>query len=69
MIWFIFGACFSASVVLCTLYFQEQMCKYHRATVLAWLGCVEGFTVIVVVIYFVYITIDWKPYYWVLIGF
>lgn len=59
IIFFFFGLGFVGNVSIDSLYLQEFLQKRHRSIALTVIQTLEGFVVILCVIYFVYITKDW----------
>ncbi len=57
------GLCFGGSVSVNSLYVQEMLMKQHRAVVLTITGTIEGLSVAMVCIYFLYITKYWQGWY------
>lgn len=68
VIFFFFGVGFVGNVSIGPLYIQEFLQKRHRAISICVIQTLEGFVVILCVLYFVYITKDWKPWYYFVLG-
>jgi hypothetical protein len=58
-----FGCCLSACYSITALYLQELIQKSKRFYMMTLLGICEGVLAVGLVLYYVYVTNEWKPWY------
>lgn len=59
---FLLGFALGGSYTACSIYTQEFLLKRHRSVVIATSATIEGLSLLVVGLYFYYLTKDWR--YW-----
>ena len=61
------GFALGGSITVCCIYAQEFLLKRHRPTVLALGTTIEGFSLLFVTLYFMYISNDWRYWYYMVL--
>lgn len=61
------GFAVGGSVVVCSIYTQEFLQKAYRSIVLAISATFEGLALLLATIYFLYVTKDWRYWYYAMV--
>ena len=61
---FLLGFALGGSYTACSIYTQEFLQKRHRSTVIAMSATIEGLALLAVGLYFLYLTRDWRIWFY-----